>query len=274
MNNKKAKELEIPIVFHNYKLLEDREWALRGSYIYFVQGPNKVGKTSFLTALEGLMTAKDLTDKKVSVKEGVDTGYYEATLPAADGSMITIRNEFTDEKNKFIAINEDGEKISSVTEIRKLFNYTPINVNEFFQMSRTTDGRRKQRDIVLKLLPEDLRDKFEDLDLQEQHYYAQRTAINRDLVALFLVVPVLDNGHPIPDIDRVRRHVILGNQLVVIEDILKLLDAAFKKSLGIARSFQFGIIDKIIILAIFKSGMQPISHLFTTDGSKLRILSL
>ena len=132
--SKELKSLEIPIVFHNYKLLKDKEFVLKGSHVYFIQGPNEVGKTSFLTALEGVMTAKDITEKKVTINkdnDGVESGYYEFTIPAADGTLVTIRNEFTDEKNKFIAITADGEKISQVTEIRNLFNYTPINVAEF-----------------------------------------------------------------------------------------------------------------------------------------------
>ena len=47
-------------------------------------------------------------------------------------------------------------------------------------MSRSADGRRKQRDIILKLLPEDQREAFEEADLQEQHYFTQRTEIGRE----------------------------------------------------------------------------------------------
>lgn len=180
--SKEVKGLEIPIYFHNYKLLKDKEFVLKGSHVYFIQGPNEVGKTSFLTALQGVMTASDVTDKKVTInEEGEDSGYYEFTIPAADGTLVTIRNEFTDEKNKFIAVTADGEKISKVTEIRNLFNYTPINVAEFFAMSRSADGRRKQRDIILKLLPDDQREAFEQADLQEQHYFTQRTEVGRSV---------------------------------------------------------------------------------------------
>ena len=178
--SKEVKGLEIPIYFHNYKLLKDKEFVLKGSHVYFIQGPNEVGKTSFLTALQGVMTASDVTEKKVTIDTSETNGYYEFTIPAADGTLVTIRNEFTDEKNKFIAVTADGDKISKVTEIRNLFNYTPINVAEFFAMSRSADGRRKQRDIILKLLPEVSRDKFEEADLQEQHYFTQRTEAGRD----------------------------------------------------------------------------------------------
>ena len=178
--SKELKGLEIPIYFHNYKLLKDKEFILKGSHVYFIQGPNEVGKTSFLTALQGVMTASDVTDKKVTTDTSETNGYYEFTIPAADGTLVTIRNEFTDEKNKFIAITADGDKISKVTEIRNLFNYTPINVAEFFAMSRSADGRRKQRDIILKLLPDNRREAFEQADLQEQHYFTQRTEIGRD----------------------------------------------------------------------------------------------
>jgi hypothetical protein len=173
-----TKALEIPVIFHNYKLLKDKEFVLSGSRIYFIQGPNRVGKTSFLKALTSLQIAQDDTQDKVTT--GESEGFYEATIPASDGSIVTIRHEFTDNnKGKFIAIREDGTKISSVTEIRNLFNYTPINVNEFFAMSNTAEGRRKQRDIILKLMSDEERAHFNDLDLQESHYYTTRTEENK-----------------------------------------------------------------------------------------------
>jgi hypothetical protein len=46
-------------------------------------------------------------------------------------------------------------------------------------MSNSAEGRRKQRDIILKLLPDTDRTAFNDLDLQEQHYYEQRTEVNK-----------------------------------------------------------------------------------------------
>jgi hypothetical protein len=175
-----VKSLEIPIYFHNYKLLEDKEFVLKGSNIYFIQGPNKVGKTSFLKALQSLMIANDDTADKVTRGSDETEGYYETTIPAADGTLLTIRHEFTaDGKGKFFAIREDGTKISQVTEIRRLFNYTPINVNEFFAWSNSADGRKKQRDVILRLLPDSDREAFNELDLQEQHYYTQRTEVNR-----------------------------------------------------------------------------------------------
>ena len=177
---KKIADIEIPIVFHNYKLLKDKEFVLKGSNVYFIQGPNKVGKTSFLKALTSLQTASD--DTPVKVTKGESEGFYEAKIPAADGSIITIRHEFTDtNKGRFIAVKEDGTKVSSVTEIRALFNYTPINVSEFFAMSNTAEGRRKQRGIILKLLSEKEKSDFEQYDLEEQHYYDTRTDVNNKL---------------------------------------------------------------------------------------------
>lgn len=178
---KQAKEIEIPIKFHNYKLLKDDSFTLEGSYIYFIQGPNAVGKTSFLKALESLQSASDDTPKKVT--NGESEGMYEATIPAANGETVTIRHEFkdSDSKGRFIAILEDGTKISSVTKIRELFNYTPIDIHEFFAMSNSAQGRKKQRDIILKLMNAEERDAFEKLDLQEDHHYATRTDVNREL---------------------------------------------------------------------------------------------
>ena len=178
MNKIDPKAVEIPLHFHNYKLLKDKRFLLKGSAIYFVQGPNRAGKTSFLNALAAMQQAEEKTPEPVS--RGESEGYNEFVIPGADGVMYTVRHTFDNDKNKFVAVSEDGEKISQVTKIRDIFNYTHFTVNQFFAWSHDAKGRRKQRDIILELLPPDKKLAFMDADDEETVAYEKRTGAARD----------------------------------------------------------------------------------------------
>jgi len=173
-----VKTIEIPLHFHNYKLLKDKKFLLKGSAIYFVRGPNRTGKTSFLNALAAMQLAQDSTPEPVS--RGAVEGFNEFVIPGADGKMYTIRHTFNNKTNKFLAIDQEGNKISQVTKIREIFNYTHFTVDEFFSWSTYAEGRRKQRDVILELLPTNEHDKFTYLDDRETLLYTQRTDKSRE----------------------------------------------------------------------------------------------
>jgi len=178
MEKTDPKTIEIPLYFHNYKLLEDKRFLLKGSAIYFVQGPNRVGKTSFLNALAAIQGAKETT--KEPVTRGKEDGHNEFSIPGADGKTYIIKHFFDNEKNKFVAIDEEGNKISNVTDIRKIFNYTHFTVGDWFRLSATEKGRRQQKEILLKLLNDTEKAKYGELEDLEDVKYIARTSINRD----------------------------------------------------------------------------------------------
>jgi len=178
MEKTDPKTIEIPLYFHNYKLLEDKRFLLKGSAIYFVQGPNRVGKTSFLNALAAIQGAKETT--KEPVTRGKEEGYNEFVIPGADGKSYTIKHSFDNEKNRFIAIDDEGNKISNVTDIRKIFNYTHFTVGDWFRLSATEKGRRQQKEILLKLLSDTEKAKYGELEDLEDVKYIARTSINRN----------------------------------------------------------------------------------------------
>ena len=177
MNKLNPKAIEIPLHFHNYKLLKDKRFLLKGSAIYFIKGPNRAGKTSFLNALAAMQMADEKTPEPVT--RGEQEGYNEFVIPGADGKMYTVRHTFDNDKNKFIAVDEDGNKISQVTKIREIFNYTHFTVDQFFAWSHNSVGRKKQRDIILELLTESKRKAYQEADDEEVLLYDERTEAGR-----------------------------------------------------------------------------------------------
>lgn len=172
-------EMEIKLSFHNYKLLKKEDFNLKGSHIYFVKGPNEVGKSSFLKALRSAHEIKDDTYQKVS--KGEVEGINEFIIPGPDGKMYNIVYEFTDNTTRFIMFDPDGNKISKVTEMRDVFKYNHIDAKTFISWSRTADGRRKQKEHILKLLPEDRYVDYLSLEDEEESIYNKRTETNKSL---------------------------------------------------------------------------------------------
>ena len=89
------------------------------------------------------------------------------------------------------------------------------------------------------------------------------------LVALFGVLADFDDGDPIAQLDAVMGVHILSDYLVIIEDLVKLLDTSFKEGLRVTRGFQFGVVHEVVVLAVFKSPVKAIGHLFTTNRAKM-----
>ena len=175
MMSKNLADLEIPLRFNNYKRFKgDNEFVLKDSYVYFISGPCDTGKTSFKDVFAILQSGKNDIDQPVT--RGEEEGFIETKIPGADGKMYLIRHDFTDEShNKFVAIDEDGKKISAPGDFRKIFNYTHFTAEEFFLWTDKADGRKKQREIILNLLPEQSLTKYNELDQLELVRYDERT---------------------------------------------------------------------------------------------------
>lgn len=172
-------ETEIRLSFHNYKLLRKEEFNLSGSHIYFVKGPNEKGKSSILFALRAGMEIKDDTFKKVTT--GETEGCNEFTIPGPDGKMYNIVYEFTDTTTKFVIFDEDGNKISKITDMRNIFKYNHVDATSFISWSRTAEGRRKQKEHILELLPSDSYLQYKELETKEEELFTKRTKANKDL---------------------------------------------------------------------------------------------
>ena len=172
-------EQEIKLSFTNYKLLKKEEFDLKGSHIYFVKGCNEVGKSSILFALKAAMEIRDDTPQKVTL--GETEGINNFTIPGPDGKMYNVVYEFTDATTKFVIFDEDGNKISKITEMRNIFKYNHVDATSFIAWSNTAEGRRKQKDYILQLLPSGSYIKFKDLEAKEDTDFKLRTQKNKDL---------------------------------------------------------------------------------------------
>lgn len=172
-----TKEIEINVEFMNLKLFKERKFQLKGSNIYIVAASNKKGKTTFLNALKSAQLVKD--DTPNPLKDGEQSGAAIVQIPGADGKMYVVKEEFDGEVIKFKMYDNLGVPVKAIGEMRDKFKYVHFTVDEFMKLSESEEGRRKQRTILLNLLPEDIRKEYEELSIRESIAYKERTGYNK-----------------------------------------------------------------------------------------------
>jgi uncharacterized coiled-coil DUF342 family protein len=136
--------MDINIKLSNYKLFENKELSVADAKMLIISGPNEIGKTSIITAIEEAWSLKGFTP--VPLKEGAEQGYKAITGQDIDGNPITIVHNFSkmDQKGSFYAIDNQGKTIKSVGKIRELLGvFKPVSLEEIYFLVSTPDGRRK-----------------------------------------------------------------------------------------------------------------------------------
>lgn len=178
---------EVRIVFKNYKTLKDGEFNISNGSVFFIQGQNGAGKTSFVNLLQSIMEVKDETVNPVTF--GEQEGFAVGTITGADGRSYQFRYDYNvDNKRKFTFITPEGKSVKSIGEMRSIFNYTHFTVDEFFSWSLDAKGRQKQKDIIMKLLSDKEREKINDIDKLINNTtgekFVQRQTLNREIELL------------------------------------------------------------------------------------------
>lgn len=165
------------IKVENFKKLKDVSSNIDGNIIY-VKGGNEKGKTTFTNAVISLLKAKLDVDNPVST--GEDEGSIEGVFEAPNGEKYTVKIEFENDKSKVKIAFPNGKISRKVTEIRDIFNYNSFSPEEFVAKSKTAEGRRWQRDQVLKLLPDEAQESFTKAMEEEKKAFDQRRELKRE----------------------------------------------------------------------------------------------
>lgn len=169
----------------NYKKIKDLDQDLRGN-VFVVKGDNDEGKSTFARSFMKLITKVEKPE--VPVTQGETNGQIQGEFINPNGEKYTVVLDFTNEKESIKMVAPDGISTSKVNEIRSLFDYNYVDVDEFIAWSTTAEGRRKQRETVLKLLPRDKYVEFIKLEQHEKEKYDLRTVKNVAIKAQEAVV--------------------------------------------------------------------------------------
>ncbi|HMA68771.1 MAG TPA: hypothetical protein VKN74_02790 [Candidatus Mcinerneyibacterium sp.] len=171
---------ETIFVTKNYKKLQNEEFVIGDNSLIIVNGKNRVGKTSFLTAIIELYTATRLSSNPVTKgeKKGVNT-LHNIKI---NGKLYTIIHSFDENKSTFKLIDEETEqKITKKTDIREILGqYTNISVDDFFQKAKSLPGRKEIiNNFINPLLSPENRKNILDSKNRIEEYKEKRKDINK-----------------------------------------------------------------------------------------------
>ena len=174
------KHQEIILKLKNFKKLEDFEVSLKDSYLYLAKGKNATGKSTLKQAFSILLGAKNDIDTPVTIGKDKGTGEL-VNMPGADGRKYIVQWNFTNDKDKFIVIDDEGKKISKVEDIRNIFKFKNITVEDFMAMSLNAKGREELKKLFLSFLTEEEQKKYAYIKAKEKETYDARTKTKIEL---------------------------------------------------------------------------------------------
>ena len=169
------------ITLHNFQVIGDFDTNFAGS-IYFIKGENELGKSTVLKAIATLLTGK----RDEVLKNGEDAGFAKMVVGNDDREYeVELRFSKANPRGKLtIKDNHSGMKSDNLSMLQKVLNYTDFDPVEFSRLSETAEGRRKQIEIIKRLMPEDVRKRIEEIDAATEDIKEQRKGQNAEVKTL------------------------------------------------------------------------------------------
>lgn len=162
----------------NFQVIEKFEADFNGN-VYFITGDNELGKSTLLKAIGALLTG----ERDEVLRNGASKGFAKMVV-GDDGEEFDVSLSFTEANPRgtlTIKQKSTGMLSNNVSMLQRIFGYQDFDAVEFSRWSETAEGRRKQIAVVKALLPEKVRERIEEIDIQVASMKAERTDINRDV---------------------------------------------------------------------------------------------
>ncbi len=141
---------KIRLELKNYKLLKDLKIEIGDeSNLYLIKGKNESGKTSILQGFLSLLTIKN--DVPEAVTRGEQQATVQGEIPGPEGTYFVNMN-ITAGGTTFTMYDPNGMKISRIGDMRSIFEYNSMTVEDFIKKSYSTEGRRAQINTLSSLL--------------------------------------------------------------------------------------------------------------------------
>lgn len=147
------------ITLQNFQVIKDFEADFEGN-VYLITGDNELGKSTLLKAIGALLTGK----RDDVLRNGEDRGFAKIVLDG-DGKEYEVKLTYTKANPRgTLTITSEGHKSNNVSTLHSLFGYTDFDAVEFSRWSETAEGRRKQVEVVKRLLPIETLERIEEID--------------------------------------------------------------------------------------------------------------
>ena len=176
------------IYISNYKLHKELHHEFKPGNLYFIEGKNKTGKTSFIDLIVAMFQAKAASDNTISF--GEEQGEVRMKIINFKGKLgedYILKYELG-KNDKFTLIMPNGDIKKKVSEIRDIFKYQEMSVDEFFGLGLTADGRKKQAKFIKNVMPENIINRMSEIDVlineKSGSKYKERTEANSMVTSL------------------------------------------------------------------------------------------
>lgn len=136
--------------------------------LVMLKGDNKTGKTTSLTLIESILTANN--------KPPIGNNPVIGEFIGADGELYVVSMDTKEniKGSRYFIMHNDKIKLIEPKDLRELLAYNPMSVEKFIAYSLTKEGRRKQRDFVIKAMRDGVYEKYIELDKIEDKLYNER----------------------------------------------------------------------------------------------------
>lgn len=148
--------------------------------IYLVTGENDKGKSNLIGSI---MTCLTGTRSANLLKQGEEKGSVSVEI-GDEHSKYTIELRFSDKNPRgtlYIKDENSGMETNNLSVLQKMFQYTDFDANEFVQMSTTAEGRKRQVEIIKKLLPEKVLEQIQGIEQKLPELEADRREWGRKI---------------------------------------------------------------------------------------------
>lgn len=136
--------------------------------LIMLKGDNMRGKSTSLSLIRSMLSGNNKPPTGdggiIGYFMGADGEYYEVNLDARDNIS----------GSRYFLTHKDKIKQVSPKDVVSLFKYNPMSVEEFISLGLTAEGRRKQRDFVVKAMGDDVYKSYMDVLDSEKKVYQER----------------------------------------------------------------------------------------------------
>lgn len=161
----------------NFQAIKDFSADFSGD-VYLVKGENEVGKSTILKSIVCLLTG----ERDAVLRNGEKNGFAKMII-GGDGKEYTVELRFTenDPRGTISIKAKDGMRSTNVSMLRTVLNYRNFDAEEFARWSETAEGRRKQIQVVMGLMPPEIANRIKTIDAEVLQTKETRKAVNANV---------------------------------------------------------------------------------------------
>jgi len=139
----------------------------RGALV-MLKGDNMKGKSTSLSLIRSLISG---SNKPINGKGSVVGEFIGSD---GDSYVVTMDTKENITGSRYFLTNKDKIKQVSPKDVIALMKYNPMSVEEFISLGLTAEGRRKQRDFVVKTMGDDVYKGYIAILDEEKKVYQER----------------------------------------------------------------------------------------------------